>query len=90
MNNGITNVYPSSDSGNHTSFLGDLNLTCVYRWSPHFSTRLGYRALFLTSQALAQDNFTNNINFYTNSATILNHGSNLIDQGPFAGAEFAW
>jgi hypothetical protein len=90
VDNGVTNVFTSSDSGNHTSFAGDLNLTCVYRWSPHFMTRLGYHALFLTSQALGQDNFSNNINFYTNSNTQLNHGSSTVYHGPFAGVEFGW
>ncbi len=85
-----THVYTSQDSGNHTSFAGDLNLSCVYRWSPHLMTRIGYHALFLTGQTLAQDNFTNNINYYTNSATQLNHNSNIVYQGPFAGIEFGW
>jgi hypothetical protein len=90
VNDGVTTVYTSADSGNHTAFAGDLNLTCAYRWSPHFMTRLGYHALFLTGQALGQNNFSNNIDNYTNLSTQLNHGSNIAYHGPFAGVEFGW
>jgi hypothetical protein len=74
----------------HTSFAGELALTCVYRWSPRFTTRLGYKALWLTSAVLAQDNFNPDINMLVNGPADLNHNSGIVYHGPFAGVEFAW
>ena len=90
LDNGISTTYVSSQSGNHTSFAGELDLTCVYRWSPHFMTRLGYQAVWLTDMARAQDNFSTTINFYTNHNTQLNRDSGILFQGPFAGIELGW
>lgn len=90
IDDGVTSTYTSSQSGNHTSFAGEFNLTFLYRWSPHFNTRIGYRALFLTSTALAADNFNTNIEFYTHENTQLNHNTQTVYHGPFAGIEFGW
>jgi hypothetical protein len=90
VNNGVTTVYESSDSGSTTSILTDLSFTCVYRWSPHFTTRLGYRAVWLTNVALAQDNFSDNIDLYRSSISQLNDKASTFYQGPFLGADFNW
>jgi hypothetical protein len=82
--------YTSSQSGDHAAFAGELNLTFLYRWSPHFSTRLGYKALWITELALAPDNLMTDINYYTSRDTQLNHSSSTIYHGPFAGVEVAW
>jgi hypothetical protein len=79
-----------SECENHTSFAGDLALTFVYRWSPHFTTRLGYQALWLTNMALAPDNLNTNINILTQGPAQLNHGSQTVYHGPFAGVELGW
>jgi hypothetical protein len=75
---------------NHTAFAGDLNLTCLYRWSPHFTTRLGYQALWLCDMVLAQNNFNTNIDILTAGPAQLVHNTNTVYHGPFAGIEIAW
>jgi hypothetical protein len=90
IDGGAPVTYTSSRNDDHTAFAGELNVTFLYRWSPHFSTRLGYKALFLAELALAPDNMMNDIDYYTARDTQLNHSSSAIYHGPFAGIEVAW
>jgi hypothetical protein len=91
INNGTATTYESSDSGNSMSVLTDLNFTCVYRWSPHFTTRLGYKAVWITNVASAQDNFSNDINLYQYEQTSnLDAKSSALLHGPFIGFDFNW
>jgi hypothetical protein len=90
IDDGITRVYESSQSGSHTSFAGELDLMCCYKWTPRFMTRVGYRALWLTGMALAQDNFNTNINFFTNDNTQLRQDAGIVYHGPYIGAELSW
>jgi hypothetical protein len=89
-NNGVSTQYVSSRHEDHTAFAGDLALTFVYRWSPHFSTRLGYQALWLQNVALAPDNFNADINIVKLGPAQLNHDAGTVYHGPFAGLEFGW
>jgi hypothetical protein len=74
----------------HTAFAGELNLTFVYRWSPHFSTRFGYQALWLEGMALAPDNLNSNVSFLTQGPAQLNRNSGTVYHGPLAGITLAW
>jgi hypothetical protein len=89
-NNGTTSVFSGSQREDHATFAGDLDLTFVYRWSPHFTTRLGYQALFLSGVALAPDNLNTNINILRQGPAQLNHGAGSIYHGPHAGIEIGW
>ena len=89
-NNGITHIYSGGEQGDHTAFAGDVELTCVYRWSPNITTRLGYRALMFQDVALAPNNFDTNINILTQGPAQLNHSTAVIYHGPHAGLEVAW
>jgi hypothetical protein len=88
--NGVSVVNATSVRDDHTAFAADLNLTFVYRWSPHFTTRLGYQALWLDEIAVAPDNFNTNIDIVRLGPAQLNHSSGTIYHGPFAGVEFGW
>lgn len=87
---GVAHDYSGSEEENHTSFAGQLDLTFVYRWSPHFTTRLGYQALWLTGMALAPDNLNTNIDILTQGPAQLNHGSGTLYHGPYAGLMVGW
>ncbi len=87
---GVAHDYSGSEEENHTSFAGELDLAFVYRWSPHFTTRLGYQALWLTGMALAPDNLNTNIDILTQGPAQLNHGSGTLYHGPFAGLVVGW
>jgi hypothetical protein len=91
VNDGLARAYSSTVSGNQTTTIADVNFTCVYRWSPHFTTRLGYRALWLSGIAQAQDNFSTNINVYQYDQTAqLNSKASAVYHGPFVGLDFSW
>jgi hypothetical protein len=90
VNDGNTSVFQSSQSSNHMSVLTDLNVTGIYRWSPHFTARLGYRAVWMTNVALAQSNFSTDINVYRDETSLLSAKSGTLFHGPFIGFDFGW
>jgi hypothetical protein len=85
-----TESYLNSRREDHTAFLGDLSVTGVYRWSPHFTTRLGYQAMWIRELALASDNLSTNIDILTLGPAVLNHSSRTVYHGPFAGIVVSW
>lgn len=87
---GAATPLSASVQEDHTSFAGDLALTFVYRWLPHLTTRLGYRALWLTNVALAPDNLNPDVNMLVQGPAQLNHNSQTVYHGPFAGIEVGW
>jgi hypothetical protein len=89
-NGGDSKSTYSRATGDHTAFAGDLAITCVYRWSPHFNTRVGYQALWLEGTAQAPNNFNTNINIVQQGPAQLNHDSGVVYHGPFAGVELGW
>ena len=90
IDNGATTSYFSSQSGNHSSLAGELNVSLSHRWSPHFTGILGYQALWLTGTALAQDNFNTNIAFYTSLDTQLAHSTLITYNEIYVGAQLDW
>lgn len=73
-----------------TTFVGDLSLTFVYRWSPFFTTRLGYQAIWLDGLALAAENFNRDINILTQGPAQLQSEGRAVYHGPFAGIMLSW
>jgi hypothetical protein len=89
-NVGTASDFLSDRKQSHTSFVGDLALTMVYRWSPHFSTRLGYQALWISQIATGPGNLPSDITVLTAGPAQLNHCTNVAFHGPAAGLTFAW
>jgi hypothetical protein len=87
---GVTHDHFGSRQENHTAFLGELDLTAVYRWSPHFATRLGYQAIWMTDLALASNNLNTDINILLDGPAGLDHRGNTVYHGPHAGIELSW
>jgi hypothetical protein len=83
-------VFSGSEREDHTAFAETLDVTFVYRWSPNFTTRLGYQALFLQDVALAANNFNTDYNIVTQGPAQLNHRGSAIFHGPYAGIMFGW
>ncbi len=96
LNNHASYSFVSPNTGefihreDHTAFAGDLALMFVYRWSPHFATRLGYQAYFLTGLALAPDNANPDLSILAQIPAQLQHEANEIYHGPLAGIELGW
>ena len=89
-NNGVTTQNFDSRREDHTAFAGDLALTFVYRWSPHFTTRLGYQALWLQNLVLAPDNLNTDIDIVRLGPAQLNYTGGTVYHGPFAGITVGW
>ncbi len=89
---GVTTVYTGSRQEDHTTFAEEIAVNALYRWSLHFTTQIGYRAIWLQDVALASDNLNVNIDFLTVGAAQaqLNHTSSTLYHGPYAGVTIAW
>ena len=88
-----TGTFTGSAGEDHTAFAGDLSLMFVYRWSPHFSTHLGYQALWIQGMAAAPNNLaTNNeiLRLQPRGVAQLNTFTGTVFQGPVAGLEIGW
>jgi len=90
VDNGTTTVFTGSQREDHTAFAEELAVTAVYRWTPHFTTQIGYKALWMQNLALAPDNLNTNIDILTLGPAQLNHGSATVYHGPFAGVVLGW
>jgi hypothetical protein len=91
--NGTAESFNNNREHHGVSFIGDLALTFLYRFSPHANARFGYQAIFVDGVALADVNALQDINFRTLSVLgpgQLHQNSNVVYHGPFAGLEFAW
>ncbi len=87
---GTTTVSTGTAQGDHTAFAEEIAVTAVYRWTLHFTTQIGYRALWMQNLALAPDNLNTNIDILTLGPAQLNHGSSTLYHGPYAGVVLAW
>ena len=81
---------PAPQQEDHTAFAEEIAVTAVYRWSLHFTTQIGYRALWMQDLALAPDNLNTNIDILTLGPAQLNHTSSTLYHGPYAGVVLAW
>jgi hypothetical protein len=88
--NGVTTVYTGRALEDHTAFAEELSVSGVYRWTQHFTTQIGYKALWMQNLALAPDNLNTDINIITQGPAQLNHSSATVYHGPFAGVTLAW
>jgi hypothetical protein len=90
VDNGTTTVYSGTQAGDHTAFAEEISLNALYRWSLHFTTQIGYRALWMQDLALAPDNLDANFDILTLGPAQLNHTSSTVYHGPYAGVTVAW
>lgn len=78
---------PARATQNDTVFLGDIALMAVYRFSPRFSGRFGYQAMWIDGLALATDNFANTIEL---GPDLVDNEGEVVYHGPVVGLELAW
>lgn len=90
VNNGTTNVYTGTQTENHTAFAEEISVNALYRWSLHFTTQIGYRALWMQELALAPDNLNTDLEMLKLGPAQLNHSSTTLYHGPYAGVTVAW
>jgi hypothetical protein len=87
---GAVEFFDHGRSRDGTAYVGDLDLTLVYRWSPALATRIGYQVLWVNGLALASQNFAAPLDALTQGpAQILSDGT-AIYHGIHAGLELAW
>lgn len=94
-----TQTFLESVDGNDLAFVGDANLTMIYRLGPHWTARFGYSMMFVDGVALAPENFNatppnilttgGGFAFPPRNATINDNG-NAFYHGGFAGFEWMW
>lgn len=82
--------YPSMVTTNSTAFVGDLDVTVICRLTEHFTTRIGYQAMWVTGLALAGRN--SNINYATllNGPLPIDSNGTTVYHGPHVGLELNW
>jgi hypothetical protein len=83
-----TSAFGVHQSG--TSYLVDIDLTFLYRWTPHLATRIGYQAMWLEEVATASANFSTNLDVLQHGPAQVNQNSNIIYHGPHAGIMLTW
>jgi hypothetical protein len=80
--------FTSGDEADRTSFMGDLSVTFNYQFTPHFTFRAGYNAMWLKGLALADENFETNIETLELGPGRLVHDGSVTYHGPQIG--FVW
>jgi len=87
---GVSQAYAHSRSADVTTYVGDLDLTLVHRWSPLLTTRIGYQAMWLDGLALASENFHPSVETLTLGPGQLITTGKAIYHGIHAGIELNW
>jgi len=90
VDQGATTEFLSSRREHGTSWVGDIALTVVYRFSPRLNARFGYQAIWVTGLALADENFQRDVDILKLGPPQINHTGTVVYHGPFAGIELAW
>jgi hypothetical protein len=89
-NLGATTEFVGFRREHGTSWVGDIALTVVYRFSPRLNARFGYQAIWVTGMALADENFQRDVDILRLGPAQINHAGTVVYHGPFAGIELAW
>ena len=84
---GMTDTYPVSSSDDLVSFLTQIELGAEWQFTPRWSAFVGYRVLFATGIALADNQIPTYVVDIPEIAEI-DHESNLVLHGAFAGVTF--
>jgi hypothetical protein len=87
---GVESIYFGHRAEDNTAFVGDLALTFLYRWSPFFTTRIGYQAIWLENLAIASDNLNRDVNILREGPAQLVHDGRGVFHGPHAGIMLTW
>lgn len=72
-----------------TSFVGDLELSFVYECR-HWTTEVGYRALWVTGLALGTENLQTSQPLLEQGPLALDDKGQVVYHGPYAGLTFRW
>lgn len=81
---------PRERSRTTTTFIGDLDLSLVYRWTPRWTTRIGYQAIWIEGLALASENFDQTLAMLENGPAQLRTSGKTVYHGMHAGLELTW
>jgi hypothetical protein len=87
---GVPNTYTFRRSANDTAFVGDFDLTVVYRCTDHITSRIGYQAIWVGGLALSSRNFAQDVGTLTAGPAWLDRRGDVLYHGPHAELELSW
>lgn len=90
LNTGAPVPFNYRRTTNGTAGVVDVDLSVVYRPSPHVTTRFGYQALWITGVAMASRNFDPDYNTLQSGPAWLDTQGTVLYHGPHAGLELSW
>jgi len=72
------------------AFVGDIEASCIWSFTPSIVGRVGYQAIFIDGVALGSQNFSSSASALgADGAEVVRNG-NLTFHGPFAGLTVTW
>ncbi len=89
----VADPYVERITDNAPAFMGDANVTLLWRLNQNWTFRVGYMALWMTEVSLATDNFNPNVplaGFATPREVIMNNSSDVFYSGLTLGFEYMW
>ncbi len=88
--NGVTTITRGAAGEQATSYMGDLALMFIYQFTPTFTFRMGYNAMFLEGVAIASENFQSNVNLLRLGPAEIIHNGRVVYHGPTLGLTWSW
>lgn len=79
--------FRASDAANQVAFVGEIDITAVYRWTDHIALRGGYQLLWVEGVAVAADQVAAT-NLITENGIDTRGG--VFYQGALVGIDFSW
>lgn len=87
---GVVRRYDLDRSSDVTAYLGDLDLSFAYHWTPALTTRIGYQVMWVDGLALASENFHPSHEILTLGPGQIVDTGRAIYHGIHAGVELSW
>jgi hypothetical protein len=80
----------TSDDRDTTAYVGDIDLTFVWKLTDHWTTRIGYQAIFVNDIATAARNFDQPYSVLESGVGTLDTSGRAVYHGPHIGLECMW
>ena len=83
-------LFENSRGRDATAFVGDLDLALVWQLTPHWTTRIGYQALWINNIAMASRNFNQPALILQDAPPQIDTTGHAVYHGPHIGLECMW
>ena len=88
--NPLSSTFGGTDNETDVAFVGELNVTALFRITPRLTLRGGYTLLYLDNFALAQNHFNTGAPVPTRPAIALNNKEEVLYDGGHVGITWMW